>query len=334
MSSEQYVKRIDGSGRAIKVNGRTYQKLLSEGVKFSSAFQRSENSSSKTTSRHSTRKSPSESSTLFAVNTKKQGNDGHMYEVKMRSTGSHYWAKSSQSGGNPILAALPSLSKLAIPVGLVLASNLAGTYLTPKKSTSQKGGSSSRQRQSGGNILLKTAGDLIVPIGLTVSAHWLRDFLGEKKPAQQKGGNLGALLVQAFSDLSVPIGLTMGARYLTPKEQKQVNQSGGSDFLPMITDPIMKGYMYLKGINLLAPTTLVPLGILLAVYMAYNSSSKSAPAKQSGGAGQQLQSLVDNKDLEKFKTSRGLSRISSQTEMPFATIMNKHFFKQYVKNFC
>lgn len=88
-----------------------------------------------------------------------------------------------QKGGNPILQALPSLTQLAIPAGLTLASHLAHQYLEPIK-----------QEQTGGNpFLLKAVADLAVPFGLTAGAHWLSSM--KTSPSQseeqneQSGGN-------------------------------------------------------------------------------------------------------------------------------------------------
>lgn len=52
-----------------------------------------------------------------------------------------------QHGGNPILAALPTLSQLAIPGGLTLASYYTGKYLGRGKSVTQSGGG------GGGNLI-------------------------------------------------------------------------------------------------------------------------------------------------------------------------------------
>jgi len=340
------------------------------------------------------RKAPGISATSVPVGTEMAGKDG-LYVVKLRKNGSQYWAKCSfkgsncqtqQQGGNPLLAALPTLTELAIPVGLTAASHFAHNYYegeqaggnptqrgrpvnkqmvkpraTPTKKSNQKGGNpllaaaselavpavltasayylsknkNTETTQQGGNpFLLKAASDLIVPIGLTAGAHWLASM----KENEQTGGN--PFILQTIADLSVPIGLTLGAYYLSDRETEQIIQAGGAEGLPIIDDPIMNSYLGMKGIGLLTPQTLIPLGILLAVFSAYKyrydamypeTATIHPELEQSGGVHEEILNMVDKEDLDKYLKLKRISELTPQTELPFAALMGPDVFKQYVK---
>jgi len=379
------------TGKWIIIGGPTYKTLIEKGIikaQISSAPKTTIKTTavqSKTTTAKpqvkGERKAPSVSATSVPVGTEMMGKDG-MYIVKLRNNGTQYWAKctfktancqttNKQQGGNPIIAALPTLTELAIPAGLTAASHFAHNYFEEEQTGGKKPTNRQKSRQRGGNpllaaaselavpavltasayylskkgqpvqtqeggnpLLLQAASDLIVPLGLTAGAHWLASM----KNTEQSGGN--PLILKTIADLSVPIGLTLGAHYLSKKEQEQANQFGGAEGLPIIDDPIMNSYLGVKGIGLLTPQTLIPLGILLAVYAAYKyryndlypeTTTVNPENEQSGGVNEEVLNMVDKEDLDKYMKIKGITELTPQTELPFAALMGPDIFKQYVK---
>lgn len=302
--------------------------------------------------------------------------NGSQYWAKCANKGSNCQS-SNQQGGNLLLSALPTLSELAIPAGLTAASHFAHNYYTGEAPTekeqtggncrarpqtkSRKGGnpllataadmavpalltasahylpSENDNNQSGGNPLLLAASDLMIPVGLTAGAHWLAS-LRQNETNEQSGGNP---LLMAIADLSVPVGLTMGAHYLSRDDGEKILQAGGAEAIPIIDDPIMNSYLGMKGIGLLTPQTLIPLGILIAVYLAYKNrydqgnfeTTQFNPdeEQQQGGVHKEISEMVDFEDLQKYLNLKGITTITPQTEFPFAAVMGPDVFKKYVE---
>jgi hypothetical protein len=348
------------SGRLIKIGGPKYKELTTQGVKFSQSPQKAQNAQKKqagadSVAKKSVRKSPAISATLLSVGTEKQGSDG-LYIVRLRTNGSQYWARcankgsncktkqAGQSGGNPMvmLAALPALADLAIPAGLTAASYAATEYWGQPKVLRQTGGGCSLQSgggcslqtgggcslQTGGNfpLLMGTLSDLVVPVGLIAGSHWLAGF--QARPREQTGGD--PMLFKTLADLTVPVALTLGALYFSKEDGKKIIQAGGD--LPMINDPFLTPYLTYNGINLVSPSTLIPLGILLAVYAAYRKVYVGKPIVQTGGLGSELNTIVDKDDVAQYKRKQGIREITPETRFPFATLMGGDVFKQYVKS--
>ncbi len=163
------------TGRQIKINGPTYNELINSGIIAKNITPKIPSPSkmpsppkipspSKTkkipsipTLGKAGRKSPAISATKLPVGTEQEGLDG-LYIIRLRANGSQYWAKCAnkgsncqtgggqknrsqksrgQTGGNPIVMALPALADLAIPGGLTAMSYMANKYLHPKE---QRGG--------------------------------------------------------------------------------------------------------------------------------------------------------------------------------------------------
>lgn len=220
-----------------------------------------------------------------------------------------------------------------------------------------------RNTQKGGNLTLELT-KLAVPVGLTLASHMTKKLIGKdqsggsmytpinwivnlftpksngRKQRTQLGGSTGfdiALLSSILSDLSVPLGLTVAGHKLSKTIPK--SQLGGASLPPVITDPILSSYLTINGINLLSPNTLIPLGVLLAVYYAYNNRSQLI---QSGGNSitteksrtliNDLKLLVNTRDLNKYTKSMGIDKITPQTKFPLATVLGKEVFNAYVKS--
>jgi hypothetical protein len=245
---------------------------------------------------------------------------------------SHIYDK-EQDAGCPALVA--AASDLAVPAVLTASAHWMGR---------------DKEQEGGNPLLLKAASDLAVPLGLTVGAHWLGSVNKDEQIGgssqnrrrgrrAQRGGNIGNLLLQTAVDLSVPIALTFGAHALSKREQKQAEQAGGAGSLLVIDDPILTSYLGSQGIGLLTVQTLIPLGVLLAVYYAYKKRfEEGAPSTtvkfvnetQTGGAEADVLSLVNGNDLQRYMTLKGITEITPQTCLPFAAIMGADVFKDYV----
>lgn len=202
-------------------------------------------------------------------------------------------------------------------------------------------------KQCGGNPLLAAAANLIVPIGLTAGAHWLSNIKKstlESTNQNQIGGSHNK--IRKIANMSVPIGLTITSsqnknKKNTLQHTHRDNQTGGAiTGIPFIDEPIMNSYLAMNNISFLTPQTLIPLGILIAVYFAYKyrydiSPPESKPfnpiTEQFGGVRQQLHLIIDPKDLKKYMQIQHIDDITPQTKLPFAIIMGPDVFKQYVK---
>lgn len=229
----------------------------------------------------------------------------------------------SQKGGNLTL----ELTKLAVPVGLTLASHMTRKLIGKDKKTQQVGGTSVSEV-------------IYTPISWIENLFTPKSSSSSRKRKTQQGGSLDfALLSSVLSDLSVPLGLTLAGHKLSKTIPK--SQLGGASLPPVITDPIMSSYLTINGINLLSPSTLIPIGVLLAVYFAYNNRSQLI---QTGGVAtdstkvkrrtlvNDLKLLVNTRDLNKYIKSLGIEQITPQTKFPLATVLGKQVFNAYVKS--
>lgn len=213
--------------------------------------------------------------------------------------------KTSQSGGNPLIAGLPALTELAIPVGLTVASYFAHSYLTenPEQTAGGHRKPSSKEfpYQKAGNPLITAASQLTT----------------DPQFSSQNGGNL----VKTIAELSVPLGLTWAAHR---------QQTGGYDSVPILGDKLLDSYLGMNGIKILSPETLIPLGILMALYAGYNDLYKNRKPVQKGGFSQQITDLVDRDDWKKYTKFENIKEVTPQTKIPFAVIMGPDVFHQYV----
>jgi hypothetical protein len=142
-----------------------------------------------------------------------------------------------------------------------------------------------------GNIL-KAAGlttmsftpNTLVPLGILMLVYELT-----RKNEIQTGGNIGKYVKRVYgnrvvdlflkynglkmltSSTLVPFALLYGKDYLeSTLKGEQVGGALPSD-IPIIDDPLLGNYLKLAGLSLvsLTPNTLVPLGVLMAIYHIY-----------------------------------------------------------------
>lgn len=232
----------------------------------------------------------------------------------------------TQSGGNPIIAGLPTLTQLAIPVGLTAASYFAHDYLAePPTQTGGQSKSKGKDKddshlekfpyQKAGNPLISAASQLTTD----------PEFVAQTQTNSQKGGNL----LKTIADLSVPVGLTWAAHQMSPV---QGEQKGGNDPIPVpiIDNDLLKSYLSMNKIKKLTPETLIPLGIILAIFAEYQGHSKDQKSIKKGDLSQEIGALVDRDDWIQYTKSQGLKEVTSQTKVPFAVLMGPDIFHHYV----
>lgn len=164
------------SGLWININGPTHKKLMADNVLdengnslLESKLESKSNDSKPNTAKDAkkvkvSRPGPAKHASDDDVHVGDEdiGSDGLRYIVRQRTHKngkvSKYWAKcinkgsncKNQQGGNPILATLPTLSELAIPVGLTIASHVANDYYS-ENSKKQVGGGKSWCTYCGNN---------------------------------------------------------------------------------------------------------------------------------------------------------------------------------------
>ena len=290
---------------------------------------------------------PAISASTLPLGTQRLGCDHLMYIVRQNAaSGAQYWAKCStkgsnctagvtQTGGNFASALYSAASTLAIPAGLTAASWMMRDRMAKKPTTQKGGGCSKRNQQRGGNINAVAAA-----FGLIAGSHWLGNFR-EKQSTQQSeqlGGNLDLLFSGNVNNFVSAIALIAGAKYFSKADGKKIEQAGGATALPVITDPMMTSYLGMQGVAILTPSTLIPLGILLAVYYSYKNrqgkqtkeSTKYNPNEQHGGVHEKITELVDAKDLKKHMKNEGIETLTPQTKLPFAVLMGASTFKKFV----
>lgn len=217
---------------------------------------------------------------------------------------------------------------LAVPVALGgLAHYMRGK---PTSSTSAR-----RTEMVGGapfvGMVLQTVNDLIVPLGLVTGAHLLGNRLHGNR-GQQRGG-----AVSRGMDLFKPLGLTLnqkqggGIKALPFQAGGAAEAVAAGSSLPIIGDSYLGKWLSERSINILTPSTLVPLGIVFILYMAYRQQGQ----EQSGGEVSRKPNIYDlarTKDIASYRQMHQLETLEPETKVPFALAMGQKVFRQYVKN--
>jgi hypothetical protein len=286
----------------------------------------------------------------------------------------------NQRGGNALLAALAEpLSGIAVPATLTALSYFAPHFLgkSEESEKTQRGGggscpASKRRGQKAGS-LLSVASELAVPAVLVgarelISDHWLdqvydrvyegvnegvnnvTNAIGFNKKESQRGGNLMGVMNGLLTPVALVVARDLIGKYGGHRQVTQKQEQEGGAVLPVVNDPIMSSYLGLKGISLLTPSTLIPLGVLLAVYSAYknrytaNNQRTQATQrtqrtqvteftqKAGGSLESQLAGFVDPADIQTYKNQTGTGELTPQTKVPFAVLMGSHTFKDYVNH--
>ena len=136
----------------------------------------------------------------------------------------------------------------------------------------------------------------------------------------------------------VPIALILGKdtmqEYLK-NSRKGYDQSGGGVHLPVLDAPGIGTYLKLAGLTTLPinAATLVPLGVLMAVYQMYMDRQQGGGSKLDTNMFYDFASgLVGNRVLDLFLKYKGIMTLNAYTLVPIALILGKDVLKDYVKN--
>ena len=134
----------------------------------------------------------------------------------------------------------------------------------------------------------------------------------------------------------VPFALLLGKDMFSDVIKTFV-QKGGMipKQLPVIDDPLLGTYLKLAGLTTinLTPETLLPLGVLMAVWELFLNK------KQTGGAASNItkslndfaKKLVGNRALDLYLKYTGIKTLNSATLVPFALILGKDMFADVIK---
>jgi hypothetical protein len=176
----------------------------------------------------------------------------------------------------------------------------------------------------GGNFaaaILKTLDDLIVPLGLMTGSHWL-----QSQTHNQRGGSVWTNV----ADLSVPLGLTLLAHNMGRRKSDR-DQVGGSN-LPIIGDSYLGKWLSDNGFKILSPRTLLPLGLIFILYMAYRRySEREGDREVELSERPNILDMTDREDLKRYVRRNGIKSLDTDTRFPFALAMGPETFKQYVE---
>lgn len=140
----------------------------------------------------------------------------------------------------------------------------------------------------------------------------------------QQGGNPMLMSLPPLTDLVIPGGLTI-ASYLSNKYLKK--QTGGGNNINIIDNNILQVWLKSNHKTELQPSTLIPAGVLLAVY----NQSIDQPINNKNTTHKQISELVNHEDLHKFMKYKRITKLDQHTELPFAIIMGPSIFTQYVQ---
>ena len=156
-----------------------------------------------------------------------------------------------------------------------------------------------------------------------------REFLydGLKIIDNLKGQNLFAL---PMSKLMVPAGLSFVSWHT--KKSEKVDQSGGGNMF-LGENPLLNSWVDMKGLEILTPETLIPLGIAI---LTYNMFARNTPIpkkkEQSGGDGKE--SLLMHPISQELMKVGGVSdrNIRPSLLVPFGILMGRDVFKAILYN--
>jgi len=249
-----------------------------------------------------------------------------------------------QLGGAPPLttAILKTLDDLIVPLGLMTGAHFLQQQRVGPVSTDtdrdvvhrdvyrdvdyRYGTRGKRLLQRGGN-LWRNVLDLSVPLGLTLIAHSLGD-----SPVWT--GSVS----RSTRDSPIGTGSVSGSR---PRRIGYELEGGAA--LPIIGDTYLGRWLSENGIQTLLPTTLLPLGLIFVLYMAYRRYVTTEPVASGTGTGETrapeakvsskptITDMGRKKDLKRYMTLRGIHKLNPDTKFPFALAMGPETFRAYVK---
>ena len=107
------------------------------------------------------------------------------------------------------------------------------------------------------------------------------------------------------------------------------NKQNGNYIHGFLNHPILDAYLKMNLIVSLVPTTLIPLGILMAVY---STMTKTELAAVQSGGGIQLVSLTDPL-MYKYMGLFGISQLTALTLVPFAFLLGRNLFEKIIHDY-
>ena len=102
-------------------------------------------------------------------------------------------------------------------------------------------------------------------------------------------------------------------------------KQGGDSSLPILNHPILDAYLKMNLITSLLPTTLIPLGVLMAVY-----STLTKEDVQKGGF---LAMSVTDPLMNQYMGMFGIYELTALTLVPFAFLLGRDLFEQVMKQY-
>lgn len=103
------------------------------------------------------------------------------------------------------------------------------------------------------------------------------------------------------------------------------NKRGGASGIPLFDHPILDAYLKMNLVTSLMPTTLIPLGVLMAVY-----STLSKEEVQRGGF--QAMSVTDPL-IKEYMGMFGIYELTALTLVPFAFLLGRDLFERVVDDY-
>jgi hypothetical protein len=103
------------------------------------------------------------------------------------------------------------------------------------------------------------------------------------------------------------------------------SKRGGSSGIAILDHPILDAYLKMNLVTSLMPTTLIPLGVLMAVY-----STLSKEEVQRGGF--QAMSVTDTL-MKEYMGMFGIYELTALTLVPFAFLLGRDLFERVVDDY-
>ena len=136
----------------------------------------------------------------------------------------------------------------------------------------------------------------------------------------------------------VPIALILGKDALQDylrNAKRGVDQSGGGVHIPVLDAPGIGTYLKLAGLTTLPinAATLVPLGVLMAVYQMFENQQQQGGAEPDSNMFYDFaRGLVGNRVLDLFLKYKGIMTLNAYTLVPIALILGKDTLIDYVRS--
>ena len=156
-----------------------------------------------------------------------------------------------------------------------------------------------------------------------------REYLydGKKILESLKGQNLFALPI---SKIIVPAGLSFVSWHT--KKSEKIDQSGGGNMF-LGENPLLNSWIDMKGLEILTPETLIPLGIAILTYNIF-SRNTPIPKKKEQTGGDTGESLLKHPVSQELIKVGGVNERNLRPSLlvPFGLLMGRDVFKALIYN--